>query len=249
MVHRAGEGIPQPDSGIRRTISQYAVLLEGAQYSVFVFQLYEKYIRASAASMQGVASGKIVEAIAKLADELHEKESLFQSRDPFICGRHRFVFSQLKSYLLIIKQQSCRYGQIPYRQLFLSLMEFSFAFSPFNSCFPLLPQTTCFLPETDRTPFHRSALGRQCRTECPQFSPFAAFTGYEEAIYKTGRLTMDCKRSATKASKSYPFRFLLSFKHIFIFLILLSSASLAAHFPIYSIPLPMPGVPSQRSTG
>lgn len=142
---------------LAHAVSQHAVLLEGAQYSVFVFQLYEKYIRASAASMQGVASDKIVETIAKLADELHEKESLFQSRDPFICGRHRFVFSQLKSYLLIIKQQSCRYGICPYRKLALSLMEFSFAFSPFNSCFPLLPQTTCFLPETDRTPFHRSA--------------------------------------------------------------------------------------------
>ena len=31
--------------------------------------------------MQGVASDKIVEAIAKLADELHEKESLFQNGD------------------------------------------------------------------------------------------------------------------------------------------------------------------------
>ena len=41
----------------------------------------------------------IVEAIAKLADKLHEKESLFQSRDPFIYRRHRFVFSQLKFYL------------------------------------------------------------------------------------------------------------------------------------------------------
>ena len=84
---------------LAHAVSQYAVLLEGAQYSVFVFQLYNKYIRASAASMQGAASIKIVEAIAKLADKLHEKESLFQSRDPFICGRHRFVFSQLKSYL------------------------------------------------------------------------------------------------------------------------------------------------------
>lgn len=66
---------------LAHAVSQYAVLLEGAQYSVFVFQLYEKYIRASAASMQGIASDKIVEAIAKLADELHEKESLFQNGD------------------------------------------------------------------------------------------------------------------------------------------------------------------------
>lgn len=66
---------------LAHAVSQYAVLLEGAQYSVFVFQLYEKYIRASAASMQGAASDKIVEAIAKLADELHEKESLFQNGD------------------------------------------------------------------------------------------------------------------------------------------------------------------------
>ena len=59
-------------------MSEYAVLLDGEQYSIFVFQLYEKCIRASAASIQGFASCETVEAIKKLADELHDREALFR---------------------------------------------------------------------------------------------------------------------------------------------------------------------------
>lgn len=63
---------------LAHTVSEYAVLLDGEQYSIFVFQLYEKCIRASAASIQGFASCETVEAIKKLADELHDREALFR---------------------------------------------------------------------------------------------------------------------------------------------------------------------------
>lgn len=60
-------------------VSEYAILLDGEQYSIFVFQLYEKYIRASAEMIARLASHETVEAIMKLADELHSKEVLFRN--------------------------------------------------------------------------------------------------------------------------------------------------------------------------
>lgn len=60
-------------------VSEYAILLDGEQYSIFVFQLYETYIRASAEMIARLASHETVEAIMKLADELHSKEVLFRN--------------------------------------------------------------------------------------------------------------------------------------------------------------------------
>lgn len=60
-------------------VSEYGILLDGEQYSIFVFQLYEKYIRASAEMIARLASPETVKAIMKLADELHSKETLFRS--------------------------------------------------------------------------------------------------------------------------------------------------------------------------
>lgn len=64
---------------IGRAVSEYAILPDGEQYSIFVFQLYEKYIRASAEMIARFAPPETVEAIMKLADELHSKEELFRS--------------------------------------------------------------------------------------------------------------------------------------------------------------------------
>lgn len=60
-------------------VSEYGILLDGEQYSIFVFQLYEKYIRTSAEMVARLASPETVNAIVKLADELHSKETLFRS--------------------------------------------------------------------------------------------------------------------------------------------------------------------------
>ena len=56
-----------------------AILPDGEQYSIFVFQLYEKYIRASAEMIARFATSETVEAIMKLAHELHSKEELLKS--------------------------------------------------------------------------------------------------------------------------------------------------------------------------
>ena len=64
---------------IGRAVSEYAILPDGEQYSIFVFQLYEKYIRASAEMIARFATPETVEAIMKLADELHSKEELIRS--------------------------------------------------------------------------------------------------------------------------------------------------------------------------
>lgn len=64
---------------IAHAVSEYAVLLDGEQYSIFVFRLYEKYIRASAEMIARLASPETVETIMSLADELHSKEVLFRN--------------------------------------------------------------------------------------------------------------------------------------------------------------------------
>lgn len=60
-------------------VSEYAILFDGEQYSIFIFQLYEKYIRSSAEMIARLASPETVEAITSLADELHSKEMLFRN--------------------------------------------------------------------------------------------------------------------------------------------------------------------------
>lgn len=60
-------------------VSEYAILLDGEQYSIFIFQLYEKYIRFSAEMIARLAPPETVKAIMSLADELHSKEILFRN--------------------------------------------------------------------------------------------------------------------------------------------------------------------------
>ncbi len=60
-------------------VSEYAILLDGEQYSIFVFQLYEKHIRASAEMIARLAPPETVETVMSLADELHSKETLFRN--------------------------------------------------------------------------------------------------------------------------------------------------------------------------
>ena len=60
-------------------VSEYAILLDGEQYSIFVFQLYEKYIRSSAEMIARLASPETVKAIMSLADDLHSNEILFRN--------------------------------------------------------------------------------------------------------------------------------------------------------------------------
>ena len=64
---------------IAHAVSEYAVFLDGEEYSVFIFQLYEKYIYASAAMLKGLVPDETIEAIEKLADELHNREELFRN--------------------------------------------------------------------------------------------------------------------------------------------------------------------------
>ena len=60
-------------------VSEYAILPDDEQYSIFIFQLYEKYIRSSAEMIARLTSPKNVEAIMSLADELHNKEMLIRN--------------------------------------------------------------------------------------------------------------------------------------------------------------------------
>lgn len=61
---------------IANEISEYAVIPSGCEYSVFVFSLYEKYIRFSTEMIDGVVPESILDAVNALADELHLKAEL-----------------------------------------------------------------------------------------------------------------------------------------------------------------------------
>ena len=54
-------------------VSQFAVLADDQQYSVFIFSLYERYIRHSVIQIEDVISEETAGMINGLADELHSK--------------------------------------------------------------------------------------------------------------------------------------------------------------------------------
>lgn len=58
---------------IASIVDQYAVLADDQQYSVFIFSLYERYIRHSVQQIDGIISTETASAINGLAGELHMK--------------------------------------------------------------------------------------------------------------------------------------------------------------------------------
>lgn len=58
---------------IAAVVDQYAVLADDQQYSVFIFSLYERYIRHSVQQIEGIISEETAAVINGLADELHGK--------------------------------------------------------------------------------------------------------------------------------------------------------------------------------
>ena len=58
---------------IAADVSRYAVLADDQQYSVFIFNLYESYIRHSVQQIEGIISEETASVINGLADELHSK--------------------------------------------------------------------------------------------------------------------------------------------------------------------------------
>lgn len=58
---------------IAAVVDQYAVLTDDQQYSVFIFSLYERYIRHSVMQIEEIISEETATVINRLADELHGK--------------------------------------------------------------------------------------------------------------------------------------------------------------------------------
>ena len=56
---------------IAAAVSQYAILNDDQQYSVFIFSLYERYIRNSVMQIEEIISEETAAVISGLADELH----------------------------------------------------------------------------------------------------------------------------------------------------------------------------------
>ena len=65
-------------AAISDTVKDIAIYMDGQDYSVFVFDLYTDYIRASVARLQDVAPDEKRDAIAALADELQTKKQQLQ---------------------------------------------------------------------------------------------------------------------------------------------------------------------------
>lgn len=58
---------------IASTVSEYAVLADDQTYSVFIFGMYERYIRNSIEQISDVVPESVVVSVTALADELHGK--------------------------------------------------------------------------------------------------------------------------------------------------------------------------------
>ena len=58
---------------IAAVVDQYAVLADDQQYSVFIFSLYERYIRHSVMQIEEIISEEAATVINRLTDELHGK--------------------------------------------------------------------------------------------------------------------------------------------------------------------------------
>ena len=63
---------------IAGAVSKFAILQSDQEYSVFIFSLFERYIRCSTGLITGVVPSKIVDTINALADELHHNAELLQ---------------------------------------------------------------------------------------------------------------------------------------------------------------------------
>lgn len=66
---------------IANEVSEYAILQDEQKYTMFVFWMYERYIRDSVEKLEGFASEESLNSIRSLADELHEKGQLFNSEE------------------------------------------------------------------------------------------------------------------------------------------------------------------------
>ena len=64
---------------IASAVSQYAVLNDDQQYSVFIFSLYERYIRNSVMQIEEIISEETAAVINGLADELHNKAEVLSA--------------------------------------------------------------------------------------------------------------------------------------------------------------------------
>lgn len=85
ILRKIGEGkapahFAQDDwKDIAASVSQYAVLADDTHYSVFIFDLYERYIRFGAQEMKPFASPAVIQSINALADDLNLKAQQLQS--------------------------------------------------------------------------------------------------------------------------------------------------------------------------
>ena len=64
---------------IATDVSQYAVIADDRQYSVYIFNLYETYIRHSVMQIEEILSKETATVINGLADELHSKADVLLS--------------------------------------------------------------------------------------------------------------------------------------------------------------------------
>lgn len=60
-------------------VSKFAILPSDQEYSVFIFSLFERYIRCSTGLITGVVPSKIIDTINALADELHHNTELLRN--------------------------------------------------------------------------------------------------------------------------------------------------------------------------
>ncbi|MDD6646309.1 MAG: hypothetical protein PUF60_00635 [Firmicutes bacterium] len=61
------------------SISEYVLVLPDSEYSVFIFGMYERFIRSSVENIRGYASQEVCDTLVGLADELQSNAELFHN--------------------------------------------------------------------------------------------------------------------------------------------------------------------------
>lgn len=96
---------------IAAAVSEYAVLKDDQQYSVFIFSLYESYIRNSVVQIEEIVPEETAKVIYALADELHDKAvSLGAGYISEVAYTEDCLWISLEAMIKLLACTATRYG-------------------------------------------------------------------------------------------------------------------------------------------
>lgn len=117
---------------IAKDISENVILKDDREYTKFVFDMYENYIRFSANQIQGVASERTMNAINELADELAYKSEQFMKEEiKEVVYIEDCLWICLDAMMKLIASTAERFVDKDYAELAQALAAYAFEYGRF----------------------------------------------------------------------------------------------------------------------